>query len=77
MGVPEFYDLIASLEDLTDKQVLQILLNIRELSPSCIDSVQEAMASFNALTEVQVISLLTQQKAQYSSEDWATLLEII
>lgn len=73
----KFGELLSTLDDLSNHQTFQVMLHLRELGKGDIDVVQEAVASVNCLEEGEVITFLKQLKAQFNSEDWATLLEII
>lgn len=73
----KFSDLLGNLDDLNNKQIFQVMLHLRELESEDINSCQEVMASFNSLDENGVIAVLKEMKAQFSTEDWNTLLEVI
>lgn len=70
-----FYDLVETLQDLSDKQTFAVMLNLRELASGGINPVKEACASFNALNELEVMQFLNQAKQQFTKDDWNTLTD--
>lgn len=70
-----FKDLLVSIEDLTPSQTFEVLLHMRELGAGDINPLKEALASFNALTELEIVHFFSEIKNQFDTETLKALVE--
>lgn len=71
----QFTELLMDLDELSSKQTYTAMLHFQEIAAGDVDPLKEAIATFNALTELEAMNFLKIIKKQFSYEDWKVLTE--
>lgn len=69
----QFAELLMDLDELSSKQTYTAMLHFQEIAAGDVNPLKEAIATFNALEEEEVIKFLRTIKKQFTNEDWETL----
>lgn len=70
-----FVDVLAAVEDLTLPQAYKVLLAMKQNPPENTDVVKEAVASFEALEDLEIYHFFKEMRKRFDAEEWATLTE--
>ena len=71
----DFVDVLASVGELSLPQTYKVMLAMKQVPAEGTDVVQEAMACFEALEELEVYHFFKQMRARYQDDEWAALTE--
>lgn len=72
-----FNDILTNVGDLTNKQTIMLLLQMRSISAGDMPPVDEACACLNALTTDELVVCLRVVKKQYKKDDWDIIKELL
>lgn len=77
MGVSEmaFVDVMAAVDELSLAQSYKVLIALKQNPPEGVDVLREAMASWEALEDLEVYHFFKEIRSRYDAETWATLTE--
>lgn len=77
MSVSEmaFVDVMASIDELSMAQCFSVLIALKQNPPEGVDVLKEAVASFEALEDLEVYHFFKELRSRYDEETWATLTE--
>lgn len=71
----DFVDVLANIDDLSLSQSYKVLLALKQNPPEGVNVIQEAMASFESLEDLEVVEFFKQMRARFDEDEWFALTE--
>jgi len=68
-------DVLEAVDELSLAQSYQVLIRLKECPPEGVDALREAIASFDALDEMEVYKFMKEVKTRFDEEDWEALTD--
>lgn len=71
----KFVDVLEDIDELSIPQSYKVLMRLKECPPEGTDVVREAIASFDALDDLQIYKFIKDIRTRFDEETWETLVE--
>lgn len=70
-----FVDVMAAVDTLSLSQSYSVLIALKQSPPEGVDVLREAVASFEALEDLEVYHFMKEIRKRYDAEEWTNLTE--